>query len=281
MGAAITALSDSIDLLRRNPVLLVGAVVTTFIVAAGMVFSIVPLVGGLVFQLVVLPIALAGMVSMTDAGATGRATFGDFSSGIGVHSVSLMGAYALMLLLQLGVVVFVVLAMFGIGAGALASVGAANGDPGSMFGALGGAMLLVLLLGFLAVLLVGLVRQFLDVTVVVGSEDASGALGAAFGLVVDNPVSVLGYSLLRVAVVGLGLLFPVGAGAWLVIAGLEANSAVAPLFGLVLIAIAVPVAVVVSFAYHVSYYRRLTGLPVGPTDPATKGHGGRPESNTD
>lgn len=272
MGAAITALRDSIDLLTRNPTLLAGAFVSTLIVLAGTVLSVVPLVGGLVFYLVVIPIALTGMVAMTDAGATGQASFCDFSSGITERSVSLMGAYTVLFVVQLVIALVTALGLFSVGPERFAFIMAFYGGSAALLDALGRTFVIVFLLGALAMMIVGTVWQFLDVAVVVGGEDARGSLVAACSLIADRPLSVLGYMLVRWMIIGTGFLFTAGVWVWLVL-GTGSRPTILASMGVLLIAGVVPLLMVVSIAYHVAYYRRRMGLPVGLADTAVVSDG--------
>lgn len=260
MGAAIDALGDSIGIARRNPNLVLGGVVATvLLVVVGGVLSFIPLLGPVLAQVVITPIALAGMIAMANAAATDSATFGDFTDGIGDHSTTLMGAFALLYVVWIVLGMVFVVAVIFVGAGVL-SAGAASSDPGSAMGALGGTVLLLIGVFGIVALLVAIVTQFLDVAVVVGEADATGSFGESIELVTSGPLSVVGYSLLRalVALVGIGVPFVVGAVGvgW----GLEDGGAVPIVAGVGVMLLAVPVGLAFIYAYHVSYYRRRAGV---------------------
>lgn len=260
MGAAIDALGDSIDIARRNPNLVLGGVVATLLlVVVGGVLSFIPLLGPVLAQIVVTPIALAGMIAMANAAATDSASFGDFTDGIGDHSSTLMGAFALLYVVWMGIgMVFLVAAVF-VGFGVL-SAGAVSSDPGGAASALGGTFLLIIGVFGIVALLVAIVTQFLDVAVVVGEADATGSFGESVDLVTSGPLSVVGYSILRavVALVGIGVPFVVGAAsvAW----GLEDGGSVPMVAGVGVMLLALPVGLAFIYAYHVAYYRRRTGV---------------------
>ena len=266
MGAAIDALGDSIGISTRNPNLVLGGVVAMILLfGVGGVLSLIPLVGPLVTNVVVAPVALAGMVAMANAAATDSSSFGDFTGGISDHSLTLMGAYALLFVIQMGIGILFVVAFFFLGFGALAAgagagAGPGTGDPGAMFGALGGTMLVVFLVALLVALAVALVTQFLDVAVVVGDADATGSFGEAIDLVTSGPLSVLGYSLLRgiVGVVVVGV--PLGVGVGAVVYGFDGAGTLPIVLGLVVMLLAIPAGFAFLFAYHVAYYRRRTGV---------------------
>lgn len=260
MGAAIDALGDSIDIARRSPNLILGGVVATvLLVVVGGVLSFIPLLGPVLAQVVVTPIALAGMIAMANAAATDSASFGDFTDGIGDHSTTLMGAFALLYVVWMVIgMVFFVAALF-VGFGVL-SAGAASSDPGGAVGALGGTFLLVVGVFALLFLLVAIVTQFLDVAVVVGEADATGSFGESIELVTSGPLSVVGYSILRgvVALVGIGVPFLVGVAG--VVWGIEDGGTVALLAGVGVMLLALPVGLAFIYAYHVAYYRRRAGV---------------------
>lgn len=264
MGAAIDALGDSIGISTRNPNLVLGGVVAMILLfGVGGVLSLIPFVGPMVTNVVIAPVALAGMVAMADAAATDSASFGDFTGGIGDHSVTLMGAFALLFVIQMGIGILFVVAFFFVGFSAFAAgagTGTGGGDPGAMLGALGGTMLLVFALAMLVAVAVALVTQFLDVAVVVGDADATGSFGEAIDLVTSGPLSVLGYSILRglLGVIVIGI--PIAVGIVAVVYGSDGGGTLPIALGLLVVVLAIPVGFAFLFAYHVAYYRRRTGV---------------------
>lgn len=231
------------------------------LVGVGGLLSLIPLLGPMVVNIVVTPIALAGMVAMANAAADDSASFGDFTGGISDHSITLMGAYALLFVVQMGVGIVFVVAMVFVGFGVL-SAGAASGDPGATFGALGGTILLVMAVVALVALAVFVFTQFLDVAVVVGDADATGSFSESIDLVTSGPLSVVGYSLLRgvVALVGVGLPFAVGA--VVILWGIEGGRTLVSLLGLAVVVLAAPFGFAFMYCYHVAYYRRRTGVAI-------------------
>lgn len=266
MGAAIDALGDSIGISTRNPNLVLGGVVAMILLfGVGGVLSLIPFVGPMVTNVVIAPIAFAGMVAMADAAATDSASVGDFTGGISDHSVTLMGAYALLFVIQMGIGILFLVAFFFVGFSAFAAgtgvgTGTGTGDLGAMLGAVGGTMLLVFALAMLVALAVALVTQFLDVAVVVGDADATGSFGEAIDLVTSGPLSVLGYSVLRgllgVVVVGV----PIAVGGVAIVYGTDGGGTLPIALGLLVVVLAIPVGFAFLFAYHVAYYRRRTGV---------------------
>lgn len=260
MGAAIDALGDSIGISTRNPNLVLGgAVAMVLLFGVGGVLSLIPLFGPLVTNVVVTPIALAGMVAMANAAAADSASLSDFTGGIGDHSVTLMGAFALLFVVQMGLGLLFLVAVFFVGFGVV-SAGATSGEPGAMFGALGGTILLVFAVVGLVALAVVIVTQFLDVAVVVGGEDATGSFGESIALVTSGPLSVVGYSILRglvgLAAVGIPLIVGLGAVVW----GADGGRTVPIVAGLGVMVLALPAGFAFLYAYHVAYYRRRIGV---------------------
>lgn len=260
MGAAIDALGDSIGISTRNPNLVLGGVVATILLfGVGGMLSLIPLIGPLVTNVVVVPVALAGMVAMADAAATDSSSLGDFTGGIGDHSLTLMGAYALLFAIQMGIGIVFVMAFFVVGFGAFAAeVG--GGDPGAMLGALGGTMLLLFAVAMVVALAVAIVTQFLDVAVVVGDADATGSFGEAIDLVTSGPLSVLGYSVLRGIAGAIVVGSPLAVGIFAVVYGTDGGGTVPVVIGLLVVVLALPVGFAFLLAYHVAYYRRRTGV---------------------
>ena len=134
MGAAISALPRAVGIVKRNPILLLGAVVFGLIALVGVAVSIIPLIGTIIFQVLILPVGLAGIVAMTDAGTAREDTsLGEFTGGISNYAGSMIGAYGLMFLTQAAagialLVVFVSVFVLGVG---LFSAGMGTGsEPG-------------------------------------------------------------------------------------------------------------------------------------------------------
>ena len=65
------------------------------------VSSLIPLIGTIILQVLILPVGLAGIVAMTDAGTAREGTsLGEFTGGISNYAGSMIGAYGLMFLIQ-------------------------------------------------------------------------------------------------------------------------------------------------------------------------------------
>ncbi|PSQ40529.1 hypothetical protein BRD07_07120 [Halobacteriales archaeon QS_9_68_42] len=265
MGAAISALPRAVGIVKRNPILIAGSVLFGFIALVGVAFSLIPLIGGIIFQVLILPVGLAGIVSMTDAGTDEGASLGDFTGGISDHAGSMIGAFGLMFLIQLAVALaLVVVLVFVIGFSIVGA--AAESDPGAAFAGIGLLTGLVLLAVLLVVLVLQLVQQFLDVAVIVGGEDAAGALSEAASLVTGGPLSVLGYAFLRFVVLGVAVAAPLLLAAAVAGVGVAENTTALLVPAVLLMLVAFPLGVALGFAYHVAYYRERRP---GAADPAS------------
>ena len=257
MGAAISALPRAVGIVKRNPILLLGAVVFGLIALVGVAVSIIPLIGTIIFQVLILPVGLAGIVAMTDAGTAREDTsLGEFTGGISNYAGSMIGAYGLMFLIQAaaGIALLIVL-VFVLGVGLFSAGMGTGSEPGAFLAGVGLLTGLVLLVVFLLLLVLGLIQQFLDVAVVVGGEDATGALSEATSLITGGPLSVLGYSILRFVVLGVAIGGPLVLAFVIAGAGFEQNTSAALVPAVLLLLVAFPLGTALGFAYHVAYYR--------------------------
>jgi len=272
MGAAISALPRAVGIVKRNPILIAGSVLFGLIALVGVAFSLIPLIGGIIFQVLILPVGLAGIVAMADAGTEEGASLGDFTDGISDHAGSMIGAFGLMFLIQLAAVLaLVVVLVFVIGFSVVGAGAATGSDPGAAFAGVGLLAGLVLLAIFLVVLALQLVQQFLDVAVVIGGEDAAGALSEATSLVTGGPLSVLGYALLRFVVLGVAVAAPLVLAVAVGGVGAAQDTAALLVPAVLLMLVAFPLGVALGFAYHVAYYRERRP---GAADPASDAGGG-------
>lgn len=300
MGAAIDAIGDAGAALRRNPNVLLGAVGSGLVLFVGLVVVLVPILGGFVYGIVVVPVALVGLVAMCDAAVEGSTSLGDFTDGIGRHGASAVVAYGVWTLLQFAVVIALVMVAVLAGVGLFAGGGVTSGEPTA--GALAGmsaAVALLFLVFFLVAFVLGVVQQFLDVAVVLGADGGVEAIKEAVAVVRDGPLSTLGYLLVRSVLTFLGALptvvFAVAAaavGGASVAAGVgdaapgavAAGGVLAAALG-VLAVVLLPLAFAVSFAYHVAYYRRRRPETTGTSDaPSSAPSGARsddPQRATD
>ena len=257
MGAAISALPRAVGIVKRNPILLLGAVMFGLIALVGVAVSIIPLIGTIIFQVLILPVGLAGIVAMTDAGTAREDTsLGEFTGGISNYAGSMIGAYGLMFLIQAAAgIALLIVFVFVLGVG-LFSVGMGTGsEPGAFLTSVGLLTALVLLVVFLVLFVLALIQQFLDVAVVVGGEDATGALSEATSLITGGPLSVLGYSILRFVVLGVAIGGPLVLAFVIAGAGFEQNTSAALVPAVLLLLVAFPLGTALGFAYHVAYYR--------------------------
>ena len=293
MGAAIDAIGDAGAALRRNPNVLLGAVGSGLVLFVGLVVVLVPILGGFVYGIVVVPAALVGLVAMCDAAVEGSTSLGDFTDGIERHGASAVVAYGVWTLLQFAVVIALVVVAVLAGVGLFAAGGVASGEPTP--GALAGTsatVALLFLVFFLVAFVLGVVQQFLDVAVVLGADGGVDAVKEAVAVVRDGPLSTLGYLLVRSVLTFLGALptvvFAVAAvavGGASVAAGVgdaapgtvAAGGVLAAALG-VLAVVLLPLAFAVSFAYHVAYYRRRRPETTGTGDaPSSTPSGRRPD----
>lgn len=269
MGHAVTAFRDGLGITARNPAYL-GVAVAAFVVAGlvslllNVTLGLVPLVGQLLASLlngvVVTPIIAAGVLGMAYATSVDQGSPKAFVEAIKRRGKSMIGAYAILNLAFItlmvgGSLLVAVIAVFVLGFGTSMMQSA---NPQALSSLVGGTGLVVLGLGLLVglvVLFAGLVLQFVGVAVVVGGETATSAFRAAWRVFRNNPLSVLGYSALRAVpalVVGVvaAVAFAVGQQAVGTMVGILLAAAAAVLVG----------AFAYAFlnAYHVVYYRRVT-----------------------
>ena len=257
MGAAISALPRAVGIVKRNPILLLGAVVFGLIALVGVAVSIIPLIGTIIFQVLILPVGLAGIVAMTDAGTAREDTsLGEFTGGISNYAGSMIGAYGLMFLIQAAAgIALLIVFVFVLGVGLFSAGMETGSEPGAFLTSVGLLTALVLLVVFLVLFILALIQQFLDVAVVVGGEDAAGALSEATSLITGGPLSVLGYSILRFVVLGVAIGGPLVLAFVIAGAGLEQNTAAVLVPAVLLLLVPFPLGTAPGLAYHVAYYR--------------------------
>jgi len=186
MGAALRAGREVARLAVAEPWMLVAPLLATALapvlaVAAG----IVPVVGGIVYGLVVHPLLIGGLLHVGDAAVEGSLDAWDFFTGAAANFLGLLGASVIV------GVVYLILGVLGVGiafaAGFTATVGA---DTVIGLVAVAGAIL-------------GLGFQFVDVSVVVDDEGPTDAVERSWEAVVHNPVSALSYGIVRLLSLGL------------------------------------------------------------------------------
>jgi hypothetical protein len=281
MGAATDALGDGISAVASAPKLIVAAYFTFAVgglaAVVMLVLSIIPilgqLAGGFGIQAVVIPLGLAGLLTMADAVRDGGTRFGNYADGIRSNAWTLIAAYAIRYAAR-------VVAMF-VGIGLLLGVtltlsgplvrGLYGSIPSEAVGLTGnlalltGANVLVLslffLVFFLPFLLLGYVFLFVDVAVVFGDADATGAFRRSWDLVREDPVSSLGYYLLRLLVFVVAFVVPYQIGSTvgsLAASGVDETVLLSIGGGLAGIVVVGPLGTAVAVAYHAAYFRRRT-----------------------
>ncbi|WP_324758962.1 hypothetical protein [Haloarcula montana] len=254
MGAAIKALSDTGTLLRHNPVIvLLGVLSMAVLAVVNFVLGLIPLIGNLV-SLFVYPAFIAGLLSLIYAGRDGSADLSDFTDGLGEHYLRMLGAYALVTVptVLLVIVVAVVTAT---------TVGLSNPQPGSATPS-ATPMLLVFALMGLAVAVGYLGLQFFNVAIVSGAGVIE-SFTTSLGLATSAPLSTLGFTILKTGLGAVMLGLPL---AVLVVTGAGLSELTAgsnPLAGGVLVLgllaywlVGIPLWRVVSNTYHVAYFNR-------------------------
>ncbi|MFC7077185.1 DUF7847 domain-containing protein [Haloarcula halophila] len=255
MGAAIKALSDTGTLLRHNPVIvLLGALSMAVLAVVNFVLGLIPLVGTLV-SLFVYPAFIAGLLSLIYAGRDGRADASDFTDGLGEHYLRMLGAYGL---LAVPSVVLIVVAV-----AVTVTVGLTATEPGSAASASSATpMLLVFALVGLAVAVGYLGLQFFNVAIVSGAGVLE-SFSTSLSLAASAPLSTLGFTILKTGLGAVMLGLPL---AVLVVTGAGLSELTAgsnPLAGGVLVLgllaywlVGIPLWRVVSNTYHVAYFNR-------------------------
>ncbi len=269
MGAALDAVGDVGTALRQGPLLIVAAAIAGVILLFGVLITFIPLVGQIVYSIIVVPLVLVGMVAMANTAIEDHAGLGEFFDGIGEHGSDAIGAYAIMFVIQFAAVFVLLVGAFVAGIGVFSAIGAAgSGEPGSGLGAAAGGGLLVIgilvVVGLLVALVLGLIQNFLDVAVVIGGYGGMDAVRESGALLRDGPLSTIGYLLVRTAVTVVAGVVPFGmfAAGFLLVAG-GSDGSLAGLGGLLVLlgVVLLPVPFAASFAYHAGYYRRRRGLP--------------------
>lgn len=267
MGAAIKALLDGAKIIKRRPtVLLVGAGAVIFAWVLTALLGFIPLVGPLIANVLVVPLALGGMIGACRAVAKGEGPGSGFLSALSDDWLGLIGAYGLLQLLAIGVgivvaVVLVVVMFVLVFTLPAASSGGGGGGGGALTAGLFGGLLIVLYVGLgLAGLVFGMIVQFIDAAVVIDDASPVGAFTRSWNLVKTGPLSVLGYTLLRGIVANLVILGP---GLLVVVLSIGAESlGVNPNLGLILGAagslVIAPLAFTYQMAYHTAYFGRRT-----------------------
>lgn len=285
MGAALDAIGDVGTALLQGPLLVVGAAIAGVILLLGALITFIPLVGQLVYSIIIVPLVLVGLVAMADAAIEEGAGLGTFFDGIGDHGSDAIGAYAILFVIQFAALFVLIIVALVAGIGVFSAIEAGTaGDPGSGLGAAAGGGLLVVgvlvIVGVLAALVLGLIQNFLDVAVVIGGESGMDAVRESAALVRDGPLSTLGYLVVRSVVTVVAGILPFAVfGVGLVLIGGGSDGSLAGLGGVLILlgVVLLPVPVAASFAYHAGYYRRRRGDAARGGDTSHKG----PRSGTE
>lgn len=264
----MAAFGEGVGVVRRNPryvLVTMGAFLGSL--AAGVLLSVVPVVGQFVNTLVVTPVVVALLLGMALAGLSGEA---DAAAGV-EHArsdyVDLAGAYAILMSVGLAALfplafvgTFVAVVLFGpdtvqTDPAAFETLLTAS-SPTAVLSLVQPELFLVVGAMSLPVLFVLLVvLQFVGVAVVAGDASMTDAFRVSWRLFRSAPASVLGYTLARIGVLAASVAVP--------LAAFVATRAVAG-FAPAVVAAAVVAAATVSLglahlnAYHVAYFDRRT-----------------------
>lgn len=222
MGA-ISSLTESVGVLRRNPVLFVAAFLAALLGSLGTVGQLGGLaatIGLTLLTYLVLPFIIGGMLGMAEEAVGDRTHLGTFvDEGISNY-LSLVGAFLLLFVVFVALsIVFAILTMViaVVGTFALASGSGAGGMAG-----LG----LVAVFGLFALLVVAVVAfflQFFDVAVVVSDEGAVGSLKRSARVARENALAAFGFLVIYTLITLLAAV----PGIWLSVTSMSSPTAVA------------------------------------------------------
>lgn len=287
MGAALDAIGDVGTALRRSPTVIAAAAIAGLILLVGALLTFIPLVGQLIYSILIVPVVLVGLVAMVDGAIQDGAGLGAFVDGMREHGPNAIGAYAIMFVIQVGTIVVFTLVAVAAGIGVFSALTALNpGEAGGGMGAPAGGSLLVFSVLLLAILLVaailGLIQTFLDVAVVIGGQTGMDALREAVAVITDGPLSTLGYLLVRGIVTLVAAIVPLGlfvGGVAVMAGGVGEGSVGGPSVVFFLLgALLLPLPFAASFAYHAGYYRRRRGgSPRTTPEPTERGRRAEPD----
>lgn len=200
--SVVSAISDSIDALKRNPVLFVAAFVVALVNLAllGVELIVIPgtasvywSVGSLVAQLISL-FFIGGAYAMATEGLYGETRLGTLIPAGRDNYLSLVGATILLYAAVLAVSIAVGIAVFVL---VFVASGALGADAFGM-------LLFVLFGSYLLAFVPYFLLQFYGPAVVVSDEGAVGSLKRSFGLVRRNVLGTLGFDAVLVAVILVG-----------------------------------------------------------------------------
>lgn len=232
-------------------------------VVLGGVLGFIPLVGPLVNGMVIAPLLLVAVVGSAHAIRSGNGAFGGASDAVKRAGVSVMGAYALLTGVYIGISVvltlFIAVLAFAMGMGG----GMQSGSGlSAMTGALG-VVSIVLFLAFIVVLLaVAMAVQFVAPAAVVVGTGAVDSLKTSYRFFRRNLLGVTGFSLV-LAGIGVAAILAVG---MLYAIGYAIDPAVGLVFAAVGYLVALAAAGSISSIYQVGYFEAVVesaDLPEG------------------
>ena len=264
---AVSALRDSVDILRRNPVMFAAAALYAAVQLPGIALQAS---GETLLQLAssgynlllvfVVPFFVGGLVAMAFEGLDGSTSLSRLGSAGRDHYLSLLAVTLLFAIVSLLVVLVVGLVAAGLLAVLVLAgiVGPSGFEPGSLlFLAVVGVSILV---PGAILLAIGFLIQFYAQAVVIEDRDALDSLRRSVAVVRDNLLAVLGFDAVGIAIGAIvgGLptvyLFLAGSGV-----GTMATSSPLVRLGYVALTLLTSVAVTpVGVSFAVAFYVRVT-----------------------
>lgn len=254
MGSAIDAISESINLVKDNPLYILVTLATLFVATIiGGAISIIPIFG-VILAIFVFAAIPATLVTALYFRASDMGTlFDGWKNGLNEYYIPVLGGTLAYQVVNTGIILlggFLFAVMVGFSA-----LGATS-DMSVLFSAVGVGGFLVMIVTLILIFTVSFIAQFIDVSVIIGGNDgAIKGLKGAFHFVRDQPVSVTGYSLLRFTIpnIVVGIYLAIGGGI----------TAISEAVGYVFLTIVgIPIFLAIPawmFAYHVAYYMDATG----------------------
>lgn len=257
----LESLSAAVGRLRRNPVILLGALAVTLLSSVFVIPSFVdPLLANLssIVWLAVWPFLIAGLLGMVVEANTGEARFSTLLSDGKANYASMLGATLLFTAGIFAVLFATAILVLVVAIAALAgeASGVADGDISLL---LVGLALVFLIPYFFVYLFL----QFYDIGIVAGGETAVSSLGHSIGLVRRNFPGVVGYTLVfyliqsigygpGYAVLFLGGMEVTDTGQWVIV-----SESLVVGGGLLVLTLGT-LAMALAFTYHVTFYESIT-----------------------
>lgn len=268
MGAAINALRDIGTVLRNSPGFILTCFLAGVVLTLGILLAFIPLIGQVIYGIVIVPLVLVGLVSVADSALDGQGSFSDFTSGIQDNAWPIISAYGILAVINVAIVMFLFLFGLIVGVGLFSAASAAESGADTGFGAgIGGSLIVLFAVAFLIYAVLSLIQLFLDTAVVISDKGGLEAVKQAWYVLRYGPISCIGYGIVRGVVTFLGALPSITL--FFAAFGISLNSVgdpssaggIAIVLGLLSVLL-LPLPLSASIAYHTGYYRRrLSSLP--------------------